>query len=77
MKKITCTLLIILLILFIISCVSREEKRITSTNTTGISYIKDNKTGLCFAKFESTTHGGWIITSISNVPCDKAGKLIK
>jgi hypothetical protein len=35
-----------------------------------IGFVRDARTGLCFAMLGSTTYSGYIVTSITAVPCD-------
>ena len=35
-----------------------------------IQYVKDTRTGLCFATVSSMTHSLYVVTSITCVPCD-------
>ena len=41
-----------------------------------ISYVKDKRTGLCFATIASTSMGFFSIISITEVPCDKVEALL-
>lgn len=34
-----------------------------------LTYFKDTRTGLCYAAVQSMTNGGFMVTSITNVPC--------
>jgi hypothetical protein len=41
-----------------------------------ITYFKDERTGLCFGQVVSSTADGWVVTSITTVPCEKVDSLI-
>jgi hypothetical protein len=65
MKK----LLIMLLLFGVYSC--QINTPTNKEETLGkITYIRDYKTGLCFATINSITYGGFSVTSITCVPCD-------
>lgn len=36
-----------------------------------ITYSKDPKTGICFALLGSTGYSGYVIISLTTIPCDK------
>jgi hypothetical protein len=40
-----------------------------------IRYIKDSRTGLCFATLASYSYGAYHIVSIASVPCEAAEKV--
>jgi hypothetical protein len=40
-----------------------------------ISYIRDARTGLCFATSGSFSEGGYTVVSISCVPCDSLNRV--
>lgn len=64
----------IITVLFI-SC-SSEIKNSTEASKS-ITYVKDNRTGLCFGQQTSTSYSGYTITSITCVPCDSVKNLLK
>ena len=41
-----------------------------------IVYSKDSRSGLCFGSVTSTTHAGFSVMSITNVPCEKVEHLL-
>ena len=45
-------------------------------NQDNIRYVKDNRTGLCFAAYNSATDEGYVVTSLSNVPCETVASLV-
>ena len=45
-------------------------------NQDNIRYVKDNRTGLCFAAYNSATDEGYMVTSLSNVPCESVTNLV-
>lgn len=59
-----CALLLILM-LPISSCDGHE----VLDDPHRIKYYQDDRTGMCFALLESSTHNGWRVRSIANVPC--------
>jgi hypothetical protein len=36
-----------------------------------IQYVRDPRTDLCFAMLGSTTYTGYVVTSITHVPCER------
>jgi hypothetical protein len=44
-------------------------------NQTDIRYIKDPRTGLCFATLASDSYGFYTVVSITLVPCQDAEKV--
>lgn len=61
-------------LLLLVSCVSCDQTQLKSpqklskaANT--ISFVRDRRTGLCFAMLGSMGYGGYISTSIASVPC--------
>jgi hypothetical protein len=39
-------------------------------NQINIRYVRDSRTNLCFAAYNSATDEGYIVTSLSTVPCE-------
>lgn len=61
-------------ILGVVSCENIPlEQQANVQASSNISYIKDKQYGLCYATLGSSSWGGKIIVSITNVPCNKVG----
>lgn len=41
-----------------------------------IRYIKDERTGICFAAVQSRTYYGYNVVSLATVPCESVGTLL-
>lgn len=41
-----------------------------------MSYIKDDRTGLCFSVVGSVSYPGWHVISHTSVPCEKVSHLL-
>jgi len=67
--------LTILALILLTSCDTGPATSDEATNQ--ITYMKDNKSGLCFARTTSNSYGGHDITSITCVPCDSVKNLLK
>jgi hypothetical protein len=64
---------------FLIGCIDDSEGYHTAPpalNQSNIRYVKDSRTGLCFAAYNSATDEGYVVTSLSNVPCESVGSLL-
>ncbi len=64
---------------FLAACDSDIEARHEAPpalNQGNIRYVKDTRTGLCFAAYNSSTDEGYVVTSLSNVPCDSVNSLL-
>lgn len=73
MKKI---LIGLSLIFVLIACQVPAHYRSDDNDViSGIKYIKDDRTGLCFAILTSVSANTYIIISITCVPCDSLKKL--
>ncbi len=68
-------LLLILSIIFLISCRNDVGENTHHVSANGITYYKDSVTGLCFGKIENSTYYSFIVTSITCVPCDSLKKI--
>ena len=66
---------LIILFILIASCSSEIENSKQAEEE--ITYIKDGRTNLCFAQKTSYSADGYIITSITCVPCDSVRHLLK
>jgi hypothetical protein len=42
-----------------------------------LAYVRDSRTGLCFAVLQTQGYGGFQSASITNIPCDKMPNEIK
>lgn len=62
-------------IILFISCESKKYKETHKETNSGITYYKDEETGLCFAEKYSSTYMTFIVTSITCVPCDSLKKI--
>lgn len=64
----------ILILFFIVSCQGVMSKKpseeASSDIVKNITYVKDKKTGLCFATVLAVGSDGWNSSSITCVPCD-------
>lgn len=67
---------ILLIGLFIfVSCESKKYKKNHKTSNSGITYFKDEETGLCFGEVQSSTYLSFSVKSITCVPCDSLKKI--
>lgn len=46
------------------------------TTAENIMYSRDSRSGLCFGVVTSHTSAGWMVVSITNVPCEAVEKLL-
>jgi hypothetical protein len=67
--------LILILVMTLLGCDidNPEDKGLTISGKpkAEITYFRDDKTGLCFARYSSRTSHMYIVSAISNVPCEK------
>ncbi len=68
MKK---SFMVFVALLLIASCYGGDAPRpeVAKAAAGNVVYSKDDRTGLCFASVTSTTHAGYQVVSITNVPC--------
>ena len=59
----------ILIVILLISCQTNYSVE-TEKVQENLTYFKDEKTNLCFASINSSSYGGYSVTSITCVPCD-------
>jgi hypothetical protein len=67
--------IMILLALLAVSCT--QQISISDLDTNKIHYVKDTRTGLCFAYTESASAYNYRIISITCVPCEAVEGLLK
>lgn len=69
--------LLILLSITVASCtgiiVEEVSPTVSKKVVNSITYIRDERVGLCFATVSSLTYAGMRIVSITNVPCEAVG----
>lgn len=65
--------LLLLLIICISGCTMTKDVTFPTDN---ISYFKDERTNICFARLGSQVEG-YVAVSISEVPCEKVEKLFQ
>ena len=61
-------LLIVLIVFLCMSCTVQHSDYNLDLNK--VSYVKDLRTGLCFAYTTSETYGGQCVFTITCVPCN-------
>lgn len=54
-----------------------NEPTDTTELQSNLSYFKDHRTNLCFAALNSQSSNGYMVTSITCVPCDSVKKFLK
>lgn len=58
--------------------VSTTDKNAAVSVANQVTYVRDDRSDLCFAILSSKTYGGWYSVSITNVACtDKVLALIQ
>jgi len=64
--------------MFLVACQDSEGFHTAppALNQDNIRYVKDNRTGLCFAAYNSATDEGYMVTSLSTVPCESVTSLL-
>lgn len=72
MKKL---IILSLITVIFFGCKNDVGEDMKKVNSNGITYFKDESTGLCFAKINSSTYYNYEVASISCVPCDSLNKI--
>ncbi len=61
--------ILILALILLAACQHETKVSVSRDTTNSIVYMKDSRTGLCFATMGSMSYGGYVSISIANVPC--------
>lgn len=66
--------LVLAVCLLVSGCGQLNSKPASAGVASNIVYVWEPSAGLCFATLNSTTHGGFLVTSLAHVPARACGK---